>query len=258
MKIFKYGDDSQQYCQLYRPNNKQIMPVLIVIHGGYWKDSHSLDSYVTKRIVEYFADENIAVWNVEYRRMNAFGDNHSAPWPTSLLDVAMAVDYLRTIEKSECLDLKNITIIGHSAGGHLAAWCASRKNINQESPLYQSDPLKMKSAISISGVLDLRRPEDLGQPEQITKLLSGQNFQTLFRLRDSNPVELLDLEVNYHFIHGSEDEEVSINQLSSIEHNSNILIDRLEGKDHFNFFPGFTSDLRCWNKIIDLIQSTFT
>ncbi|KPZ66930.1 Alpha/beta hydrolase family protein [Pseudoalteromonas sp. P1-26] len=258
MKIFKYGEDSQQYCQLFRPDNKQIVPVLIVIHGGYWKDSHSLDSYATKRIVEYFADKGIAVWNVEYRRMNAFGDNHSAPWPTSLLDVAMAVDYLKTIERSEYLDLENITIVGHSAGGHLATWCASRKNINKESPLYHNDPLKIKHAISISGVVDLRRSEDLGQPEQVTKLLSGNNFQIASRLRDSNPLELLDSKVNYHFLHGTEDEEVSINQLSSIEQNSNILIDRLKGKDHFNFFPGFTSDLRCWNKITDLIQSTLT
>ena len=153
MNIYKYGVDSQQYGQLIRPQNDAYLPVVIVIHGGYWKDNHSLDTYPTKQIVEYLADKSVAVWNLEYRRMNSMGPNITAPWPTIFSDVAQGIDFLTTFATEHKLDLSNVLIIGHSAGGHLATWAASRGMIDKNSALYKAEYLAIKTVIAIAGWL---------------------------------------------------------------------------------------------------------
>ncbi|WP_339685253.1 alpha/beta hydrolase [uncultured Pseudoalteromonas sp.] len=256
MKIYKYGSDSQQYGQFFRPNSEVSVPVVIVIHGGYWKDNHSLDTYPTKHIVEYLLGLNVAVWNVEYRRMNSMGPNITAPWPTIFSDVAQGVDFLTTIAEQEKIDLKQVMIIGHSAGGHLATWAASRAMIDKQSELYNNASLAINTVISISGVLELRTAADLGQPLQIEKLLGGQFTRDHCRVKNANPSQLINNKVNYIIIHGDSDEEVSINQAASFvenSHSSNVLLHVLKGIGHFQMFPSFNKDLQSWQLVQQII-----
>jgi len=257
VNIYKYGDDSQQYGQLIRPKNNHYLPVVIVIHGGYWKDNHSLDTYPTKHIVEYLKGFNIAIWNLEYRRMNSLGANVTAPWPSILNDVGEGVDFLSSLAEQHKLDLSKMTLIGHSAGGHLATWAASRAMINPCSILYKPNYLTIKSVISIAGVLDLRRAEDLGQPEQIIKLLNkNNNIKT--SVANSNPAQLVDANVRYIIVHGDMDKEVNINQaLSFIECAclSKVVLHILKEDDHFTMFPGFAKNQRSWEQLKKIIYT---
>jgi|GEM_PF-96451 len=154
MLKLSYGSHDDQFGHLYRPEGQIDRPVLIVIHGGYWKDNHTLESYATHAIVEKFKTSGAAIWNLEYRRMNADGDNTKAPCPAVLQDVGAGIDYLRTIAKAQYLDLDRILIAGHSAGDRLAIWAASRGSIPQSSELYCEDPLLPTRTVSIAGILD--------------------------------------------------------------------------------------------------------
>jgi acetyl esterase/lipase len=46
--------------------------------------------------------------------------------------------------------------LGHSAGGHLALWAASRGRIAAGSPLHIANPLPLRAAISMAGIGDLK------------------------------------------------------------------------------------------------------
>ena len=257
MNIYKYGVDSQQYGQLIRPQNDAYLPVVIVIHGGYWKDNHSLDTYSTKQIVEYLADKSVAVWNLEYRRMNSIGPNITAPWPTIFSDVAQGIDFLTTLAIQHKLDLTNVIIIGHSAGGHLATWAASRAMIDKNSALYSADNLIIKSVISIAGVLDLRRSSDLGQPLQIVKLLGGKFADEHSRIKNCNPAQLIDNSVKYIIMHGDKDKEVDIKQATRFYNDSNknnVELYILKDVDHFTMFPSFNKNLHSWQLLQHIIR----
>ena len=84
-----------------------------------------------------------ATWNVEYRRTGEGGE-----WPHAMTDVALAVDRLRREDLAE-----RVVLLGHSAGGHLAVWAASRTDATPGGP----PQVRPSAAISLAGVLDLTR-----------------------------------------------------------------------------------------------------
>lgn len=239
-KVIKYGAGCQQFVQLFKAKHLKRIPVVIVIHGGYWKDNHSLDSYATSAIVDYLQIFDVAIWNLEYRRMETEGDNTKAPWPSSFKDVADGIDHLRIIEEKENLDLKRILLIGHSAGGLLATWAASRMNISESSELYNSNPLPIQKVISISGILNLFAINDVSQPEQIARLMGGNHQTHLARYRACNPSSLHDPELNLTVVHGEKDSCVKVSQAEFYcEKNkgSNVKKIIMHDADHFSMLP---------------------
>ena len=238
-----YGTDSEQFGDLYLPEYQNIqiglLPVIILIHGGYWKDNHDLNSYATSQLIPELVTSGWAVWNIEYRRMNSEGDNVKAPWPSVFTDIAAAVDALRLFADEHSLDIHNVSVIGHSAGGCLALWAASRRQIPVESPLYNPNPLKIHSVISVGGVLSLTHPEDLCQPAQIMRLMGGSVSDWPERYKACDPAQLYDPSVRTLVIHGRNDQTVNVRQaLRYAETTPNtIQLDIWPHTDHFSMLP---------------------
>ena len=258
MKTYNYGSDEAQFAHLYKPDSPiKPMPIVCVIHGGYWKDNHDLNSYATSSIVKYLVTKGIAVWNIEYRRMETLGDNTQAPWPSTLEDVANAIDYLRDVAEQEQLNLSQFSVIGHSAGGHLALWAASRKNISPNSSLFKVNALEVKSVLSIAGVVELRAPEDLDQPVQIEKLMGGKYNELPDRYSASNPAELIPDNVKVRLMHGTNDPTVSVQQALRYKKlaKNKAEVTLLEGADHFSMLPhdGQWNELH-WLSLTSLID----
>lgn len=259
---FYYGAADQQFADLYLPeqNDKvdELRPIVIVIHGGYWKDNHSLDSYATSQLIPELISFGLAVWNIEYRRMEANGQNTAAPWPTVFADVALAVDFINHIAVDRCIDLNQVYIIGHSAGGCLALWAASRKQIPHTSPLYQSEPLKISRAMAIGGVLNLSFANDLSQPEQVLRLMGGSETECPERYQACNPATLRDESVFTIIIHGANDTEVNAHQALTydITDARNIQLEIWPDADHFSMLPhdGAWSNEQ-WDRLKDRIKA---
>lgn len=211
-----YDIGSEQFGDLYLPKQHRqlnsLFPVIILIHGGYWKDNHDLNSYATSMLIPELVAAGWSVWNIEYRRMDSVGANIKAPWPSVFADVASAVDSLRQFSEAYALDMHNVSVIGHSAGGCLALWAASRRQIPVTSPLFESNPLQIHNAISVAGVLSLTHPEDLCQPEQILRLMGGSATDCPERYHACDPAQLGDPSVRTLIIHGEKDETVHLNQ----------------------------------------------
>ncbi|MGW6659660.1 alpha/beta hydrolase [Rhodococcus sp. NPDC055024] len=118
-------------------------PVVVVIHGGAWTSDWSCD------YMEPFAESltrlGLATWSIEYRRPGQFG----SAWPTPALDVAHATDFVRRLATALPLDPRRVVVSGHSAGGHLAAWIASRHKLPESSALHAPDPLPVLGVVAL-------------------------------------------------------------------------------------------------------------
>ena len=124
-----YGDDPSQYGVLYGEG-----PVAVLIHGGFWKAEYGLT--LMDALCEDLAARGWAAWNIEYRRLGNGGGV-----PETLEDVSAAIDLLAELPRRP----RRVVTIGHSAGGHLAAWAATRENPR----------VAVTGVVSQAGVLDL-------------------------------------------------------------------------------------------------------
>jgi len=255
-KRYSYGPHNDQFGHLYRPDTTQKLPVVVVIHGGYWQHTTNLDDYPTHAIVAHFKQHNLALWNLEYRRMNVQGDNITAPWPTVFEDIAKGLDFLYDIEVSAHLDLSKVLLIGHSAGGHLAAWASSRDQISPKCELYRSHFLQPKHTISLSAVLDFDSAHDLSQPHQVTRLMGGTKADWPLRYAASDPLQISHGQASICLIHGSLDTDVPISQAHSYmarSDNPNLTLEVMPTAGHFGMLPADDQPAPYWPQLINSI-----
>jgi acetyl esterase/lipase len=109
-QTIRYGDDPSQLVELTVPDG-QPRGVVVVVHGGFWKAAYDLS--LGRPLAADLADRGWAALNVEYRRV---GNGGGAPETTADVRAAIA-----TLDDTG-LDLSTVVALGHSAGGHLAAW----------------------------------------------------------------------------------------------------------------------------------------
>ena len=144
-----YGDDPSQFGVLYGEG-----PVAVVLHGGFWKAEYDLT--LMDALCADLAERGWAAWNVEYRRLGNGGGV-----PETLEDVSAAIDFLAELP----VDTSRVVTIGHSAGGHLAAWAATRENPR----------VAVTGVVSQAGVLDLERAAELNLSNGVVnRFLQGQ------------------------------------------------------------------------------------
>jgi acetyl esterase/lipase len=145
--VATYGDDPNQLAELYRPQ-RGSRGVVVVIHGGFWKAEY--DASLGRPLAESLAGEGWTAWNLEYRRVGNGGGI-----PQTLDDVAAGIDALADVEG---LDTSRVITLGHSAGGHLATWAASRGRFER----WQPKRVPVTGVVVQAGVLDLRAAHELG------------------------------------------------------------------------------------------------
>jgi acetyl esterase/lipase len=194
-----YGTDPLQIAELRLPKSKGPLPVVIVVHGGCWADHFPgpyplPDASLLKPLAAALTAGGVATWNIEYRRAGSPG---GGGWPTTYLDLATAVDYLRKIAPTYNLDLANVTVIGHSSGGQLALWLGVRAKLPKTSELYTPNPLALKDIIDIDGPPDLTAAQPLETQycpiPAVTQFLGGKPAEQPTRYREGSAQPYLPL-----------------------------------------------------------------
>jgi acetyl esterase/lipase len=205
-KYLAYGSDPQQFGELWLPEGSGPFPVVIMIHGGCWQALPPGLELMTP-IADDLRNSGVAVWNIEYRRLSATGGGY----PETFMDVADGVDYLRQIADANKLDLSHVTVLGHSAGGHLALWAAARGRLPKSSTLYRANPLPVGEAVSLAGIGDLKQFAEQGDricgPQTIEKLIDSKT-RKYAPYADTSPASLLPLKVPQLIVSGSVDQAV--------------------------------------------------
>lgn len=182
----RYGPDKRQTLDVFTPDPAfagGFAPVLIVIHGGYWR---ALDKSDYSFLAASFTDEGALVVVPNYDLCPEVSIERIAMQLTE----AVAWAWRHAAEHGG--DPSRIVLLGHSAGGHLAAMlsCCDWKRVGRDLPRRL-----VQGAMSVSGLHDLgpvsRVPflkVDLGLDAASVRRLSPVRFpapsspQTLYAL----------------------------------------------------------------------------
>lgn len=118
-----YGPEALQFGQLYLPENatwQTPAPLVVFVHGGCWLNAYDISH--SRAFSETLAAEGFAVWSLEYRRTGDPGGG----WPGSFDDILAGLRFVQTSLSAYPVDVGNVAITGHSAGGQLALLAASQ------------------------------------------------------------------------------------------------------------------------------------
>ena len=213
MPTYHYGDHPAQFAELSMPSGASVVPVVVVVHGGFWRDAYGAE--LGRPLARDLVNRGWAALNVEYRRVGRNAQAGGGGWPTTCLDVAAAVDGLAVSGQRIAggrLDLSRVVALGHSAGGHLAGWLASRAR--QPSGAPGADPqVTLSGAVLQAGVLDLAGgfDADLGAGA-VAAFMGGspQDLPDAYAL--ASPFARVPLHVPTVCVHGRSDDVVPIDQ----------------------------------------------
>jgi acetyl esterase/lipase len=147
----QYGPADVQTIDVFRPDGDGPHPVAILIHGGCW-NVRTAGREQVRPIAADLTRRGIAVWSIGYRRANETGGGY----PGTYQDVATAIDRFRAEAATFRFDLTRTVLVGHSAGGHLALWAASRDQFAEGHALRGSEPFVPPTVISLAGIGDLK------------------------------------------------------------------------------------------------------
>ncbi len=172
----------------------------MLLHGGYWMPGYGLDQL--DPLATLMTESGWATWNVEYRPI---GDGSA--WPDPMTDVALAMDRLAKEDLAEL-----VVTLGHSAGGQLAVWAASRTDATPGgAPLVR--PVR---AISLAGVLDLVRASSApGSSAPVTAFAGGSPSEVPEHYASSDPSLLVPATCPVWALHAEDDAVVPLEQASS-------------------------------------------
>jgi len=205
MERFEYGSDASQFAELTRPQTRS-RGVVVVIHGGFWKAAY--DASLGRPLALDLARRGWTTWNIEYRRVGpgagGGGPGGGGGVPATLDDVAAAIDALADVTD---LDRSTIVTLGHSAGGHLAAWAAARGRFGWP------ERVPVTAVISQAGVLDLTRASRAGLGGGAVEAFVGGPPGPAYDAVD--PTRQLPLDVPVWCVHGRGDTSVPPSQSSS-------------------------------------------
>ncbi len=234
-----YGDDPAQFGTLHRPAGDS-RGVVVVIHGGFWRAAY--DASLGEPLAADLAGRGWTAWNLEYRRVGNGGGR-----PETFDDVAAGIDRLAEVDG---LDLSTVVTLGHSAGGHLAAWAAARGRF----AAWQRARVAVTAVVSQAGVLDLGAAfaDDLGGGA--VKALLGTPPGPSYDAVD--PLRQVPLEVPLWCVHGRDDDVVPPSQsahyvAAATAAGAKAELVAVDG-DHFTVID---TSSEAWSRTVDILDA---
>jgi acetyl esterase/lipase len=189
----RYGRARSQRAELWLPSGRGPHRVVVVLHGGSWQAKYG--KWVMWPACADLVRRGVAAWNVEYRRL---GRGQGGGWPATFDDVAAAVDLLPDVARGR-LDLDDVRVLGHSAGGQLALWAAARSQRDWR--------------VRFVRVAAQAAPAHMARGRQTAyDFLGGSPEQVPERYAAADPIQLVPLGVPIRLVHGAEDATVSIDR----------------------------------------------
>ena len=152
------------------------LATVVLLHGGAYLEDLRLDQMYPLAVA--LGHLGYLTINVEYRRLGGAGG-----FPATFADVATAIDKIAGTPYD-----RNVVLLGHSAGGQLAAWAASRTARTPGG----APRTRLSGAISLAGALDLSYDASLpGDGKDIAALMGGTARQVPQRYAVVDPMLLV-------------------------------------------------------------------
>jgi acetyl esterase/lipase len=186
-----YGSDAQQFGDVRLPKSQGSVPIVMNIHGGYWRAKYDLAH--AGHLCAALTARGVATWNIEYRRVG----NPGGGWPGTFEDIRNAYRFLPQLASRYKLDAGKTLVIGHSAGGQLALCLAAHEP-------------SLKNVVSLAGVVDLQQAWELHLSNNaVVDFLGGTPKEVPDHYREADPMELsVARSTTQWLIHGAADDVV--------------------------------------------------
>ena len=200
------------------PSQPPVLPLVFYVHGGFWRQQ--TDRTHARPLAEALARLGYVVAVPEYRRVGGAGG-----WPATGDDVDSALAQAPELLRGAGVEVAGTTVVGHSAGGHLALWLANQ-------------PHAVDRVVALAPVGDLRAAAETqmgsgatvdllgGTPEQVPEVYDAADPATRLRSRPTCDVVV---------VHGDRDEDVPVGNSRGLRARFDWLDYReLPGRDHFD------------------------
>jgi acetyl esterase/lipase len=199
-----YGPASVQLGELFLPGGAGPHPVVVALHGGFWRARYSRKH--VRPLCALIARRGWAVWNLEYRRV---GRGQGGGWPATFADVAAGIDALADLDFD--LDLDRVVATGHSAGGHLALWAAARPGLPASAP-GAGPRVTVRAVAALAAASNLEATRSLLETGGAVHDLMGFTPEDApdDRFELGNPIRRLPLGVPVLLVHGTADDTVPV------------------------------------------------
>jgi acetyl esterase/lipase len=201
-QVEAYGSHPLQVGEWFIPLGGDIATAVVLIHGGFW--SKEYDRHLEEHVACDLATRGYLVWNIDYRPAEE-------GWPATLTDVAAAYDHLSVGAYAGRVDPRRRAVVGHSAGGQLAAWTGSRHRLPAGVPGYNPSVRIPTLVIPQAGVVALALAAEKRVGGLVTQAFVGgseQKYPERYRIAD--PVALLPTGVRSVLLHPQRDRTVPI------------------------------------------------
>jgi acetyl esterase/lipase len=216
------------------PGPPEPRPLVCYVHGGFWRQQW--DRRHGRPLANALVEQGYVVALPEYRRVGGGGG-----WPTTADDVDAAFAALPDLLAGLGVVTTRITLVGHSAGGHLVLWLA-----NQAHPVDR--------VVALAPVGNLRKAAEYGMgggatvellggtPEQLPEVYDAADPATRMRRRPSCEVVV---------VHGDADQAVPVESSRGLRARFDWLDYReLPGVDHFAVIDPLST---AWPEVVDAI-----
>lgn len=199
-----YGPDRLNVGEWFVPVGEKPVPTVVLVHGGFWRKQY--DRHLEDKLALDLATRGYLCWNLDYR-------SSAVPWPATLTDVAAGYDFLRLGRFGDRVIDERVAVVGHSAGGQLVAWLASRDRLKPDAPGYNPDVLLPALAVPQAGIVALASAAEQGLGGGAPQaLVGGSPSHYPQRYDEADPMRLLPSGVRSVLIHDEDDDVVPISQ----------------------------------------------
>lgn len=199
-----YASDRLNVGEWFVPVGEKPVPTVVLVHGGFWRKQY--DRHLQDKIAMDLASRGYLCWNLDYR-------SAAAPWPATLSDVAAGYDFLWQGRFADRVMPGRVAVVGHSAGGQLVAWLASRDRLKPDAPGYKPDLVLPNLAVPQAGVVALAAAAEAGLGGGAPQaLVGGSPSHCPERYDEADPMSLLPSGVRSVLIHDRDDDTVPISQ----------------------------------------------
>jgi acetyl esterase/lipase len=189
-------DGHELKMDVYYPASGGPWPGLIFIHGGGWTEGDKAALPLIPTAAGYL------VVSINYRMYPDYR------FPAMIEDVKCAIRSLRAHAVEYNLDPERIALIGHSAGGHLAALAGlAGDNAGWDVGQYLNQSSRVQAVVEMSGPADLTRPFPEWVDELMTAIFGAEQLVSgspvTYAAQDAPP---------FLIVHGDADDGVPVEQ----------------------------------------------
>jgi len=223
---FVYANEHVDQYAAYWRANKASKGVVVFIHGGCWLSAFDMSHAYA--FATGLSQAGYDVWSIEYRRAGNGGE-----WPVALEDIVLGLQKIEVLAEAG-INLEHISIVGHSAGGHLAAMLGLQLLDVLPNSVKQADVIGLAAIIDVAQYAKGENSCQTATPKFMAGMPDEQP-QAYYLAKPSNFAAMGAKLGQFQLLQGTADSIVPESQA----HHKNAETVKLDGVGHFDWIhPG--------------------